>query len=329
MATWTCAGGAWHTWNSLVRCYAESIPAVRHLTVALASRQQDVFCRTTERADYASSQYAQALSWLARAKDAAYQDILLICCLLIGVYEHINPKGITDAGLSHCAAASRIFNDPATKWTPATRAIYAIAQQVEAMVSILKSPIMLPATAQTNFVEQHLPVLPEQFSTPAEMQRKFYEIIRWRFLYSTHNREWTRRCSGFLRVRDLMCRWHTLVCNYLSGVTGTKPVGQDLQLATTISAQYRMVYVALLYSVSEQIPGHQHPGHANLVDLSNPDQVTVSVPVQTSPRFHDQDMQLMSGKSPKVDGIWPDFESIRSSDDPLYIRFTLSAKNRT
>ncbi|KIW77900.1 hypothetical protein Z517_07733 [Fonsecaea pedrosoi CBS 271.37] len=322
MAEWTFASSAHDFWFHHVRQCTTSIPAAHHLAVALAGRYKDTSDLTSAQPAFASGQYLQALSCLNREKDVIRVDTVLLCCVLIAVYEHLDPQIKCHAGLSHLAAAFRIMNDPYTKWTPATRAIYSIAVQVETVVSIFKTPIFRAGAETTITIDQSLPHLPEFFHNPLQMQRKFFEIFRWRFRYTLCHKEWTRHCSGFNQLHKLLRRWLQLVCNYIIRAEGQKPTGEELQLAKTMSVQFRMMYAALWYSISEESPKYQHPGHANIVDLSRPDAVTVFVPVKIDPQYDSREMQLQSDTRHKPVGIWPDMEIITSPDQSRYVRIT-------
>ncbi|KIX96974.1 uncharacterized protein Z520_07088 [Fonsecaea multimorphosa CBS 102226] len=330
MAEWTFATSAQDFWFRHVRQCATSIPAARHLAVALAGRYRST-CDWVSEPSFASEQYLQALSWLNREKDVICVDTLLLCCVLIAVYEHLDPHIRSHAGLSHLAAAFRIMNDPHTKWTPATRATYSIATQVETLVSIFRTPIFLPGTEPTISFDQSVPHLPETFHNTGQMQRKFFEILRWRFSYALRHSEWTSRCSGFRQLHKLLRQWYGLVRQFILGINDQKPTGEEHQLAKIMSRQFRMMYAALWYSTSDETHQYHHPGHANMVDLSCPDKVTVFVPVKFDPQYDRQsdfqddsmDSQLDSDARHKPLGIWPDIEVIISPDRSRYVRFTV------
>ncbi|KIW35420.1 uncharacterized protein PV07_02117 [Cladophialophora immunda] len=325
MAEWTFASSAQDFWFRHVRQCVTSIPAARHLAVALAGRYRETSDLISAQPSFASEQYLQALSWLNREKDVICVDTVLLCCVLIAVYEHLDPHIKCHAGLSHLAAAFRIMNDPHTKWTPATRAIYSIAMQVETVVSIFRTPMFLPGAEPTISFDQSIPRLPKAFHDPVQIQQKFFEVFCWRFSYALRHREWNRTCSGFHQLHSLLRQWYGLVRNYILGIDGQKPTGEDLQLAKIMSVQFRMIYAALWYSIGDETPQYQHPGHANMVDLSSPDKVTVFVPVKIDPQYESRDLQLESGTRDKPIGIWPDIEIINSPGQSRYVRFTAHA----
>ncbi|EXJ70541.1 uncharacterized protein A1O5_06611 [Cladophialophora psammophila CBS 110553] len=325
MAEWTFASSAQDFWFRHVRQCATSIPGVRHLAVALAGRHKCTSNLAPDEPSFASGQYLQALSWLIREKEAICVDTVLLCCILIAVYEHLDPHTECYAGLSHLAAAFRIMNDPSTTWTSATRAMYSIALQVETAVSIFRTPIVLPGAEPTVAFDQSIPHLPEAFQSAAQMQRTFFEIFRWRFLYSLYHREWTSDCSGFHQLHKFMRQWYGLVCNFICRFNEENPASEDLQLAKTMSVQFRMIYAALWYSISDKNPKHQRPGHANLVGLSDSDEVTVFVPFKVDPQYDNQGLRLESGTCHKPTGIWPVIEIIGSPDQSRYVRFTAYA----
>ncbi|KIW90408.1 uncharacterized protein Z519_09053 [Cladophialophora bantiana CBS 173.52] len=280
MAEWTFAGSAQDFWFRHVRQCATSIPGVRHLAVALAGRHKCTSNLAPDEPSFASGQYLLALSWLTREKVAICVDTVLLCCILIAVYEYLDPHTECYGGLSHLAAAFRIMNDPNTMRTSAARSMYSIALQVETVVSIFRTLIVLPGGDPNVLFDQSIPHILEAFQSPAQMQRKFFKIIRWRFIYSLCHREWTSDCSSFHQLHNLMRQWYGLVCHYIRGFNEEKPASEDLQLAKTMSVQFRMIYAALWYSISDKSPKHQHPGHANLVALSDPDEVTGFCPCQ-------------------------------------------------
>ncbi len=325
MAGWTFASGSDDFWHGLVPQYAQSVPAIRHLTVALASRHRDTSSLSTDQSPFASREYVKALAKLTRPDEETSVDTVILSCLLIASYEHFDPHAVSYGGLSHHAAAFRIFNDPATKWSPMTRAIYSKVQQMETVISILKTPVFLHGAKFDGDVQENIPTLPEAFASPAEMQRKFFEIFRWRFLYSLRFPAWDHHCSGFLQVLDLLSRWYMLTCNYISENKGKKQSRDDLQLATTMSIQFRMFHTALWYSVNEDSPKHQHPGHANLVDLSSLDKVIVHIPAKSDPRSYDAEAHPVGTTGHKQIGIWPEVSSPQTPGKPLYFRITLYA----
>ncbi|OAP59489.1 hypothetical protein AYL99_06787 [Fonsecaea erecta] len=322
MAAWTFASSARDFWFRHVRQCVTSIPGARHLAVALAGRYKSTSDLTSDKPAFASGQYLQALSWLNRERDVIGVDTVLLCCVLIAVYEHLDPHLRRHAGLSHLAAAFRIMNDPHTKWSLATRAIYSIALQVETVVSIFRNPIFLPDAEPAISLDENIPHLPDSFHDKVQMQQKFFEIFRWRFSYALCHREWTGRCSGFHQLHTLLRTWYGLVRNYIRGINGQKPTSEELRLAKIMSVQFRMLYAALWYSISDETTQYQHPGHANMVDLSSIDKVTVFVPVKVDPQYDCRDLQLESGTRHTPVGIWPDIEMVISPGQSRYVQFT-------
>ncbi|KAJ9608905.1 hypothetical protein H2200_006676 [Cladophialophora chaetospira] len=311
--------------NSVIQQFARSVPVIRHLAVALASRHKDTMSLSTQQSQFASSEYLKALNKINHAGGETSIDTVLLCCLLIASYEHFDPYGASSGGLPHHAAAVRIFKDSATIWSPTTKVIYFKAQQIEMIISILDTPIFLPGAVSNSDIQQSIPSLPTAFSSPTEMQRKFFDIFRWRFLCSLVFPIWDRHCSGFVQVLDLFSCWYTQVCDYITRLKAQQRTGDDLQLATTMSIQYRMVYTALWHSVHEGGSKHHHPGHANLVDLSSRDKVTIHIPTKSGPSSPDVEVPFWRSKGQKQVGIWPAVKSIDSCDRPPYVTITLYA----
>jgi hypothetical protein len=199
ISQWSFATGANAFWGDSVLWYAQFVPVVRRLAVGLSSRHRDTLSFCTEQEAYASSQYTLALRDLNHTANAG-ADLLLICGFLMAVYEHFDPKAITSSGLVHHNAAHRILNDPATPWSWVTEAMFFHAQQMECVVSIFKHPVILPSANSRPLVLPEVFVLAEHFSTTDEMMGKFFEILRWRFVYAAFHQEWTSTCDGFTQV---------------------------------------------------------------------------------------------------------------------------------
>jgi hypothetical protein len=122
----------------------------------------------------------------------------------------------------------------------------------------------------------------------------------------------------------MMEGWNSRVFNFLNGGHGSKPIGEELRLAMTISVQFRMVYTALWYSVDGNAETYCQPAFANLVDLSDPARVVVMVPVKLRPYFQRLMPQPVPATTRGAVGVWPMIDRASFADDPMYIRFTFN-----
>lgn len=327
VARWSFFTDGQDFWTGFGYQYARSIPAVQHLAVALASRHRDTASGTTENSLLASRQYGKSLSRLTRSGEAISVDTVLVCCILNIIYEYMDPDGAVHRAFSHQEAALRIFRDPATKWTPVTRAIISNTQRMEAGAFLFTAPVILPgAEGIATFSWHDSPILPEMFSNLTDIQRTFFEIFRWHYLRSVTYPSWDRHCPGFLQLLDLFSRWHTMLLEYVSGGNGDSG-RRPLPVAQTMLVQFRMVYSALWYSVNDQRSKHQRSDHVHLVDLSSPDRFTVRVPVKSDPTQIGHRASTDSGGQVdrKQIGIWPALKTVHSPGASPYVALTIYA----
>ncbi len=319
MMTEWASRSAGNFWHDFVHQYANSIPAVRHLAVAVASQHTCLAGPESEQAHFTSNQYVKGLSLLSEAKETAGADTMLLCCSLICIYEQFDPQTGSSSSLTHELAALRICHDPATVWTRATWMFYSMFQRVETLMSVFKNPVILPGKEPGDLVDQK-PILPQYFQTPMEMHGKLYEIIRWRFVYSYYHKEWSRHCLGFLQLLSMMGCWYKLFCEYASSMDTH---GENFQPAMVLKTQFRVFYAGLWCSVDESSK-HQQPELANLVALSDDHKVTVLVPVRAEPQPLDEDWQPQAHPH-NSRRSWPEMEMISSTRQPVYVRLTLHA----
>lgn len=335
-------------WEDFIARMALAEPAVRHMTIALATRQEGASCSPDDLYSLSrlrSHAFSSALQLLVRPEPQTSTLAILMSCLLFVGYEAFeDPTEMTSASVKHLGAGLRILEDQSTMATlPSTssytEAVHVYLQpmylQLEMMLSMLTTPIVTRRRQYLNEVLEK-PKLPSRFPHLAAARISFYKIFRWHFAFRVQEaNEWTPQAASFLTIRYLFLEWHRLVMLYNDALPLTDLV-QKRGLLSMVS-HWRLYMVALVHSAAT-IPGSSAGTGSpylprggrlktSLVDLMEPDHVKISFVVdkQTLPMLEVcdwSDSGLLCDPSLR---IWPTTEVRKLADGRGFVQLVVSA----
>lgn len=336
-------------WEHFIARMALAEPAVRHMTIALATRQEGASCSPDDLYGLSrlrSHAFSSALQLLVRPEPQTSTLAILMSCLLFVGYEAFeDPTEMTAASVKHLGAGLRILEDQTTIATLPSTSSYAEAVhvylqpmylQLEMMLSMLTTPIVTHRRQHSNG-DLGKPKLPSHFRHLIAARIFFYKILRWHFAFraAQEANKWTPEGASFLTIRSLFLEWHRLVMLY----NDTLPLTDLVQKRALLSmvSHWRLYMVALVHSAAA-IPGTSAGTGSpylprggrlktSLVDLIDPDSVKISfiLDKQTLPmlEFCDwSDSGLLCDPSLR---IWPTAEVRKLADGRGLVQLVVSA----
>ncbi|KIX01827.1 uncharacterized protein Z518_09554 [Rhinocladiella mackenziei CBS 650.93] len=325
IASHTFTSTAQEFWRYHALQYTHSVTAVRHLALAIAARQEADGLSSTHLSHFATRHCTKALSILNASQGNTSTDTLLICCALLSVYENLDPVAPTAESLSHIIPGLRILNGNVTQshhnHNYALIAISTMFKQVETVISTFKTPSFILGGRTISPEARTAPSLPDEFDSRTAIQQAFYEIYRWRFIYSLSHQAWTATCSGFRQVLNLMLTWHGLVRKYISALNPHQS-SVEIQLTKALLVQFRLLYTALHFSVRDDLPEHQH-NRPTFVDLSRPDKIYLYLPVEAGLDVREQDWRSTVGDGGRQPRIYPEARILQLPDRQGYIQLIM------
>lgn len=335
-------------WEHFIARMAHAEPAVRHMSIALASRQEAASCSPDELYSLSrlrSHAFSEALQLLVRPQPQISTLAVLMSCLFMVAYEAFeDPMEMTTASVKHLGAGLRILEDQSTMAAlPATKsheeAIHVYLQpmylQLEMMLSMLRTPI---ATHFRRDLDEDLerPRLPNHFPHLVAARDAFYRILRWHFVFRAQRaNEWTAHSAAFITVRSLFLDWHRLLMIYNDTLPLTD-LAQRRGLLSMVS-HWRLYMVALVHSADmapnavagSGSPYLPHGGRlkTSLVNLIHPDHVkmTFIVDQQTLPMLEICDWGDSGLLCDPALKIWPTAVVRKLADGRGFVQLVLSA----
>jgi len=335
-------------WHSFIGQMAHAEPAVRHMTIALATRQEAAGCPPDDLYGLSriqSNAFSSALRLLVRPQpEVSTLAILLSCLLFVGYEAFQDPMEMTPASVKHLGAGLRILQDqsimaslPSTSSCAEAVHLYLepMYLQLEMMLSMLMTPLATYRRRGAN-ADLEQPKLPSRFQHLLAARITFYRIFRWHFAFRSHGiNEWTRQSPAFLTVRSLFLEWHRLVMLYNESLPPTDLV-QKHGLMSMVS-HWRLYMVSLVHSASAlagTVPGSGSPYlpdggrvKTSLVDLMDPKHVRITFIIdrQVLPMLEVCDWSDCGILCDPALRIWPTAEIKKLADGRGLVKLVVSA----
>ena len=281
--------------EQIIPLLSESEPAVRHMSVALATRQELLGCAPDKLYDL-SAVRAEALS--GAIKDLTYPTCELVSVLQCGLffigYECLqDPMDINpDTSVRHLGAGLRILEEyHAGKTTypdSITEVIHNYLEpmylQMEMPFSMFNTPIHTIRDCISTHVTTKRPRLPARFTDLQGARKAFFDIYRWHFHFRAESGlSWSTTSSVFRTVKALFIDWHALVMAYNDTLGDTPGDSVKKQNLTTLVSHWSLLMVGMVHSTASASASTGSPYLPNggrfktsVVDLSDPEEVVVT-----------------------------------------------------
>ncbi|KAJ9613333.1 hypothetical protein H2200_003275 [Cladophialophora chaetospira] len=290
--------------DQVIPLLSETESAVRHMSVALATRQELLGCPPDKLYDL-SALRAEALS--GAIKDLTYPGCELVTVLQCGLffigYECLqDPMDINpDTSVRHLGAGLRILEEYHAGKATYTDSIIDIIQnnldpmylQMEMMFSMFNTPIHTirdPISVQD---VTRRPRLPARFTDLQGARRAFFEIYRWHYHFRAGSSQpWTTTSPAFLSVKAVFLEWHALVMAYNDTLGDAPAEVLQKQSLTTLVSHWSLLMVGMVHSTASASTSTTLSGantgtgspylpnggrlKTSIVDLSDPEEVVVT-----------------------------------------------------
>ena len=296
---------------------AQSEAAIRHLVIALSTRQERVSTHTAydpALKQLQSKHFVLGLQSLNQKASHNSPDLLLIASSLFIAYGNFDePQEQKADNLSHLASALRILYErrshPETR--KESRIVDDFAQPMFARVQMMMSTFMSPVNGATGIhchVEPDEPRLPTTLVDLAEARKLFMQIVCWR--YAIGRTPWTSSSHSFQRVRSKLLDWYELVDDYARSPTSQTTLEQSRIIG--MLSQFRLLLVAMIYSARDDLHGPDHLRPAR-VELLHPEAVSVTyeLPQHWLSLLKNLDWEATPLPDPMQVRLWPVAEMIR------------------
>jgi len=317
-----------HFWNSLLPQLTQSEAAVRHLSIALASRQEMCSCAPSDLLRLSrlrSEHYSAALRVLTRSDSPCSLVVVLMCCLLFVGYENFQDPAEQNAdGLVHLAAGQKILDERARRGInradPATPVIDAFIEPMYLWLELVSSMFNTPSSGQAGIVfptNITCPRLPTHFSSLVVARRAFFEICRWRYHCDDS-------VPAFRHVRSLLLRWHRLLMGYHDSLSESATL--EKMMVQALTAQYRLLFAGIVYSARSDFSGDSR-FRPYRVDLSDPSRIVVdfTIPHRCLLILYDIGLEKVVTSNDTKLRLWPLAEVRELDDGRGLVRLTTQA----
>ena len=302
---------------------AQSEAAVRHLIIALSTRQERVSTHSANDSalrQLQSKHFVLGLQALNQNISHNGPDLLLIAsCIFIAYGNFDEPQEQNADNLSHLASGLRILQErrshPETR--KESRIVDDFAQPMLARVEMMMSTFMGPTDGAKGI---HCRIKPDEPSLPtilrdlAEARRLFMQIVCWR--YAIGRTSWTFSSHSFQRVRSKLLDWYELVCNYARSPESRDTLEQNRIIG--MMSQFRLLFVAMIYSARDDLHGPDHL-RPETVELIQPEEVSVTyhLPQHWLNLLKNLDWEATPLPDPMQVRLWPVAEMIRHTEGRL------------
>ncbi|KEF52993.1 uncharacterized protein A1O9_10901 [Exophiala aquamarina CBS 119918] len=186
-------------------------PAVRCMTIALATRQEAASCSPDDvhgLSRLQSNAFSSALHLLVHPQpEISTLAVLMSCFLFVGYEAFQDPMEMTPPSVKHLGAGLRILEDRSTMaFLPSTsscaEAVHLYLEpmylQLEMMLSMLMTPRAMYRRRNMN-EDLEQPKLSRRFQHLVAARVALYRICRWHFVFRAQEvNEWTRKSPRFL-----------------------------------------------------------------------------------------------------------------------------------
>lgn len=315
---------------------AQSEAAIRHLVIALSTRQERVSTHTandSQMKQLQSKHFVLGLKALNQNASHDGPDLLLIASSLFIAYGNFDePQEQKADNLSHLASALRILHERRSHpdFKRESRIVDDFAQPMFARVEMMMSTFMSPTTGARGIhyrIEPDEPHLPNVLLDLAEARRLFMQIVCWR--YAIGRTRWTSSSHSFQRVRGKLLDWYELVNNYARGTVSQNSLEQSRIIG--MLSQFRLLFVAMIYSARVDLHGPDHLRPAR-VELMQPKEVSVTynLPQHWLGLLKNLDWEATPLPDPMQVRLWPVAEMVRHLDGRReYVSVKLEFRVRT
>jgi hypothetical protein len=262
-------------WRVEIPQQAASDPAIRHITLALAARQERNFSATSDPSALQSleiKQYHEGLSALTRRPVGADVLTLLLASTLFiafGSMSSVEEQNASD--LIHMYMAIRILEENPTKpGDPGEHLIEKFLRPMLVRLELMYSLFIAPPDPVENYDDWHQPVrpkLPAKLADTFEAQRIFHELCCWRYSSTLREGAWNWDSPGFQDLRHLFISWHRLLVAYQATLEPEQVI--EAQRVLLLLSQFQLIFVTVIYSARtdmHKVVGAMQPRRVELID---------------------------------------------------------------
>lgn len=301
-------------WQLAVPQLAASAASVRHIAIAVASRQEKNIKPTTIEAArlqlLEKEHYTSGLSCITKAPNFGDVEILLVSSALFiayGNFEDLEQQSAQD--LMHLSSGIKILIERASSPVPRKESeiidqfIQPMFVRLELMLSVYMVPLFLDRYSVDN--EPVEPVLPRTFASVLHARQSFVDICCYRHHASYRHEVWNCRSFGFLKIRMLLLGWYHLVVAFQAQSEAASEVEQQ-RIAIMLS-QFRVLFVAFIYSGRPDlhlIENHLSPSR---IQLRGNGQMTIlyELPERYLTLLPELDWESKAHEDPLQVRLWP------------------------
>jgi hypothetical protein len=322
-------------WESVIPQLAASESSVRHLTIALASRQERIYSASPSYTHKQSLQkverehFALSLSSITRGSTIGDMETLLVSSVLFiayGSFEDLEKQ--TAQELEHFSSGLKILIEQARQPKNSQRQSTIIDHWVQPMLvrlELIYSLFMSPrkSGAYADVIEPVQPSLPDELTSILQARQIFVEICCFRWYKPFRSQHWNFLSDGFQTIRRLMLDWYKLVVLYADSAGGSSEAEQQ-RIAIMLS-QFRLLFIALIYSARTDL--HSIDDHLcpTVVALLKRDQVSLNydLPERYMQLLPGLDWESQSHQDPLQIRLWPvsQVTSVRSDSASMSLTF--------
>lgn len=312
-----------HFWTLIVPQVAASQPSVRHLAIALASRQEKELVTSTSEVTrlqiLETKHYASSLSSLTKGPTLGDMEVLLLASALFLGYGNFDDLERQSAQhLIHLGSGLRILHERADSLRPTgdSEIIDQLVQPMFARLELMYSVFMAPyyPASYSVPVEPAQPVLPLKIGSILQARRLYVRICCYRYHRTFREQPWSCVAPGFLVIRQMLLDWYHLVLAY-QGETNAQSEAEQQRIAVMLS-QFRLLFVAFIYSGRTDLhsgEGHLRPSQVELVEK---EQVSIlfDLPARYLRLLPGLDWESEPLKDPLQVRLWPEADIISTSE---------------
>ncbi|ETN41990.1 uncharacterized protein HMPREF1541_03929 [Cyphellophora europaea CBS 101466] len=319
-------------WQSAIPQVAATEHSVRHMTIALASRQE----RNLVTSSFDSSRlermenkhYALGLSALTRNTTIGDVEVILLAGSLFiayGNFERMERQSAQE--LMHMGSIIKILHQYAAR--PGSKhksdIIDSYITPMFVRLELIYSLFMMDQRgAEYNVIVEPLePEMPRILSSLLQARQLFVSICCYRHHAKFRGQAWHYGSPSFLTVRQLFLTWHRLVTTYQAELSSTSEAEQ--QRILIMLSQFRLLYVAFVYSARidlHKIEEHLRPAR---VELLEPEQVVMryDLPGRYVRLLAGLDWESKPWEDPMQVRLWPvaDITHAREESASMTLKF--------
>ena len=313
----------------LIPQVAQSDAAVRHLAVAVASRQESISsgsdnAQTLTRVQ--TKHYVAALKTLSRDKATSEEIVLLASALFLTLGQMETLEEQRAQSLFHLMSGLKIMIERLkdTQAKP-SHIIETYLHPIFGRMEMMMSVFMLPASGIDGIlctIEPTEPFFPTYFLDLEEARRCWFAICCWRYRKEARSNPWTPDSKYFQETRELMLKFNNIIMAY----AGNAALGSPHELRRTVAmiSEFRFLVIAMMFSVRYDLhlSDQLRPSFINLIRPNE-----VSLTFHLPQRFLDMIPELDWEEDKTNDQfkvrLWPRVDVVKRSESAGIIRLTL------